>query len=93
MKIHSVTAKTKTVGGDMAKQYFKLYVEDNPVNENSESILAIEKLVLSSDFDLYKEFILLKQMNGIGLFQQTFEIKFPTLISAIQLLLESTTKK
>lgn len=65
--------KSKTVGGDKAKQYF-FFVK----REDGPPCLIVQKLVLSKDYETYKRYEFLKQFKRFGLYQQVFVIKLST---------------
>jgi len=78
--------KNKTKNGDICKQYFLLYVSDTEPDELS---LQIYKFVLSSDRELYYDYIKAREFNGKTLFFQDFGIRISTFEKAQKLLMQN----
>jgi hypothetical protein len=66
--------KSKTVDGELAKQYFTLLH-----SKDGESVLVIRKLVLTSRLKDFMDFDILKAYNGKYLVEQVFSIKLSTI--------------
>ena len=70
--------RSKTNAGEFTKQSFLAITSDT-----TESALIIRKLVLTDNFELYRNFKLIKKYKGRGLFEQRFSIKLSTLSTVI----------
>lgn len=71
--------KSRTGGGDRAKQYFTAYHKAGIGNT-----LVVRKLVLTQDFDDYAEdFDCLKEYKGWYLFEKWFSWRLETLVTAL----------
>ena len=81
--ISKCTVKTDTGAGELCKQYFKLIVN---IENSSELILSIRKLVLSDKTELYQDFTELRKFKGKILFVQNFSIRTSTFEKAQKLL-------
>ena len=81
MKIENrkiVTIKSKTNNNEKAKQTFKLIK-----GKGFEDVLIIERIVLTTDLDLYKKSEVLRQTDNYRLVKDSFGIKANTLITAL----------
>jgi hypothetical protein len=70
--------RSKTNDGEFAKQSFLAITSDT-----TEPALIIRKLVLTDNFELYRNFKLIKEYKDRGLFEQRFSIKLSTLSTVI----------
>lgn len=70
--------RSKTVGGEFCKQYFRVIVDNQ---KNSDVVVSIHKLVFTDRFELYEMFgfEVLKQFKTKRLYRQIFTIKLETL--------------
>lgn len=80
--------RSKTSNGEFAKQYF--IVTKSNIHEPA---LLIRKLILSEDFELYKDATLLKTFKGNGLYEMRFSLKISTLKQVIYILFKQLIKQ
>ena len=66
--------KSKTNNDEFCKQYFVVVSKDNIAPS-----LIVKKLVLSEDFELYRDCKIIKTFKDKGLFLKTFGLKIDTL--------------
>jgi len=84
--LSSCIVRTKSLAGDLCKQYFKVAIgEDTP----EEPALLIRKLVLSNHTELYTLFKALKTFKDKTLYEQGFSVRLSTLDKAQKLLVKN----
>ena len=82
MKATKFHIKTRTMGGELAKQYFILY---------NETVLEITKLILSCD-DFSNNMTMVRNFKDKYLHKQTFTIKASTLNMALNVFNTDTSR-
>ena len=75
--------KSMTNNNELCKQYFEVLSSDT-----MEEALVIRKLVYTTDFELYKDYTIIKEQGNKRLVETWFSIKMKTLQSVITALLE-----
>lgn len=86
MKATKFHIKTQTMEGELAKQYFTLYEE-----ENTEAVLIITKLILSCDSNI-QDMTMVRKYKDKYLHKQTFAISTEVLKLAMNVFTTDTSK-
>ena len=68
--------KSKTNGGDLAKQYFKYCILES---DNTQTAIIVNKFVLSKDIKLYRSYNVLRKFKDKYLFYTRFSLKPDTM--------------
>ena len=80
--------RSKTNRGELCKQRFLA-----AKSKESASALIVVKLVLTDNYNLYRDFELVKEYKGKYLFRQDFSIKVSTLSTVVNSLIDCNVLK